>query len=203
MSRAVLLPACAPPIPQLMLNNSHFATLIQEQAAKYGETQVMSYRDYDLNKWIPISWNTFLEKQILMSRALLAHGVEVQERVGVFSQNKPECLFVDFGAYAIRAITIPFFATSSAAQVAYMINDAEVRYVFVGEQQQYDTMMALGDSCPTLKKIIIFDPKVVRAKDDMRSVYLHQVLAVTNPSFDAERKKRQETAEEKDIANIL
>jgi long-chain acyl-CoA synthetase len=110
-----------------MLNNSHFATLIQEQAAKYGETQVMSYRDYDLNKWIPISWNTFLEKQILMSRALLAHGVEVQERVGVFSQNKPECLFVDFGAYAIRAITIPFFATSSVAQVAYMINDAEVR----------------------------------------------------------------------------
>ena len=143
-----------------MLNNSHFATLIQEQAAKYGETCVMSYRDYDLDKWIPISWNTFLQKQVLMCRALLAHGVEVQERIGVFSQNKPECLFVDFGAYAIRAITIPFFATSSAAQVSYMINDAEIRYVFVGEQQQYDTMMALGDSCPTLKKIIIFDPKV-------------------------------------------
>lgn len=186
-----------------MLNNSHFATLIQEQAAKYGETQVMSYRDYDLNKWIPISWNTFLEKQILMSRALLAHGVEVQERVGVFSQNKPECLFVDFGAYAIRAITIPFFATSSTAQVAYMINDAEVRYVFVGEQQQYDTMMALGDSCPTLKQVIIFDPKVVRAESDTTSIYLDEFLANTDPAFDAEREKRQAEAQAKDMANIL
>ena len=186
-----------------MLNNSHFATLIQEQAAKYGETQVMSYRDYDLNKWIPISWNTFLEKQVLMSRALLAHGVEVQERVGVFSQNKPECLFVDFGAYAIRAITIPFFATSSTAQVAYMINDAEVRYVFVGEQQQYDTMMALGDACPTLKQVIIFDPKVVRAESDTTSIYLDEFLAVTDPTFDAERIVRQNSASGKDIANIL
>ena len=188
-----------------MLNKSHFATLIQEQAAKYGDTRVMSYRDYDLDKWVEISWNTFNATQRAVSRALLHAGVAVQERVAVFSQNKPECLFIDFGAYAIRAITVPFFATSSAAQVAYMIQDAEIRYVFVGEQQQYDTTFSVLSTCPTLEKIIIFDPKVQRNAGDRISVYLSDYLAKhqTASAFDAEIEARQRNASDKDIANIL
>ena len=115
----------------------------------------MSYRDYDKNKWVEISWNTFAKTQKAVSRALLHAGVKVQERVAVFSQNKPECLFVDFGAYAIRAVTIPFFATSSPAQVAYMIQDAQIRYVFVGEQQQYDTTFSVISSCPILPNMAL------------------------------------------------
>ena len=72
------------------------------------------------------------------SNALLALGAEVQENVGVFSQNKPECLYVDFGAFADRVVTIPLYATSSEAQVHYILEDASIRFLFVGEQYQYD-----------------------------------------------------------------
>ena len=188
-----------------MLNRSHFATLIQEQAEKYGDTRVMSYRDYDKNKWVEISWNTFAKTQKAVSRAVLHAGVKVQERVAVFSQNKPECLFVDFGAYAIRAVTIPFFATSSPAQVAYMIQDAQIRYVFVGEQQQYDTTFSVIPSCPTLEKIIIFDRKVKQQDGDRISVYLDEYLEKhwDASGFDAEIESRQREANAQDYANIL
>lgn len=52
----------------------------------------------------------------------------MQENIAVFSQNKPETHYVDFGAYGIRVVTIPFYATSSAAQITYMLNDAQVRF---------------------------------------------------------------------------
>ena len=145
-----------------MLNNCHFSRLIHEQAMRYGEKTALRYRDYDLGRWIPISWTEFSRKVSAVSRALLALGTSVQENLAVFSQNKPESLMVDFGAYGVRAVTIPFYATSSSAQVQYMVNDAEVRLLFVGEQQQYDTARRVLPVCPTLERLIIFDRRVAR-----------------------------------------
>ena len=106
-----------------MLNNSHLSRLIHEQAAKYGQRTALSWRDYEEGVWKPVSWNEFSRLVRLTSVGLLTLGVKVQENVAVFSQNKPEGLYVDFGAFGIRAVTIPFYATSSSAQVAYMVND--------------------------------------------------------------------------------
>ena len=39
---------------------------------------------------------------------MLNIGVKVQENVGVFSQNCAEYLYTDFGAFGIRAVTVPF-----------------------------------------------------------------------------------------------
>ena len=55
----------------------------------------------------------------LAANALAALGVDEQENVGIFSQNKPECLMTDFAAFANRAVTIPLYATSSPLQVQY------------------------------------------------------------------------------------
>lgn len=63
------------------------------------------------------------------SQRTCALGVEEQENIGIFSQNKPEWFYVDFGAFANRAVTIPFYATSSPAQAQYIINDAQIRYL--------------------------------------------------------------------------
>ena len=124
-----------------MLNETPMSRLIHSQAERYGDRVAMMYRDYDLGKWCDISWNEFSRKVRLVSNALISLGVEVQEKVGVFSQNKPECMFCDYGAYGVRAVTIPFYATSSEQQVRYMVSDANIRYIFVGEQFQYDTAL--------------------------------------------------------------
>ena len=161
-----------------MVNMSPFAVLVHEQAKKYGERTALSYRDYDQNKWIPISWNAFSDTVRKVSNALLALGVEVQENIAVFSQNKPECLFVDFGAYGVRGVTIPFYATSSEAQVKYMVHDASIRYIFVGEQYQYDIAFRVMPLCDTLLKLIIFDRAVVKNPQDQVSIYFDEFLAL-------------------------
>ena len=157
-----------------MLNNSPMPVLVQEQAKVYGDRVAMMYRDYALGKWRSISWNDFAKRVSLLSNALLKYGVGIQENIAVFSQNKPECLVTDFGAYGIRAVTIPFYATSSAAQIKYMINDANVRFIFVGEQYQYDTAFSVMRMCPTVQKLIIFDRAVQKDERDAISIYFDE-----------------------------
>lgn len=186
-----------------MQNNCHYARLIQEQAAQYGNRTALKYRDYEENVWKPVSWTEFADKVNRVSRALVALGVGVQERVAVFSQNKPECLYVDFGAYGIRTVSIPFYATSSMAQVAYMMNDAEIRFVFVGEQEQYDTMVAAASQCQTLRHIIIFDKSVKRVENDRLSMYFDDFLALGSENEADEVSARRAAASFDDMANIL
>lgn len=187
-----------------MLNTSFLATLIHEQAKIYGDKTVMSYRDYDKNEWIPITWNEFSDTVNKVSNALLASGVNVQENIAVFSQNKPECLYVDFGAYGIRAVTIPFYATSSEAQISYMVDDAEIRYIFVGEQEQYDIAFRIMPYSSTLHKLIIFDPKVVKNSQDTISIYFDEFLRLGEEQLhQKEVKKRMSEVQEDDLVNIL
>lgn len=190
-----------------MQNNCHLSKLVVEQAKKYGERTAMSYRDYDKGLWVPISWNTFAQNVKKVSLALLHLGVRVQENIAVFSQNKPETHYVDFGAYGIRITTIPFYATSSGAQVTYMLNDAQVRFLFVGEQQQYDVAFSVISVAQTLEKIIIFDPKVKKNPKDHLSVYfedfLKEELQGDLAALQEEYRKRQAEANYDDLCNIL
>ncbi len=187
-----------------MLANCHLSRLIHEQARRYGNRTALSYRDYELNKWIPVSWTRFSETVSTVSRALLSLGVGTQEFLAVFSQNKPECLYVDFGAYGIRAVTIPFYATSSGAQVKYMVHDAGVRYLFVGEQEQYDTAFGVIALCPSLEKIIIFDRSVQKNKKDHLSIYFDEFLALgADTSSQPEVERRMSEATYDDLINIL
>ena len=190
-----------------MQTKCHLSKLILEQAKKYGEKAALSYRDYDTNQWVPISWNTFAQQVKRVSYALLHIGVRVQENVGVFSQNKPENLFVDFGCYGIRAVTIPFYATSSAAQVAYMLNDAQIRYVFVGEQEQYDVAFSVLAVAQTLERIVIFDKKVRRNPKDHLSVFfedfLREELQGDMREVETEYRQRRNDANNEDLCNIL
>lgn len=191
-----------------MQNNCHLSKLILEQAKKYGNRAALSYRDYDLGKWVDVSWVEFARKVKKTSLALLRLGVKVQENIAVFSQNKPETHYTDFGAYGIRVVTIPFYATSSAAQVVYMLDDAQVRFLFVGEQAQYDVAFSVISVAKSLEKIIIFDPKVKKNEGDHLSIYFDDLIrneleGTLDPELVAEYRKRQAEANFSDLANIL
>lgn len=182
----------------------HLSVLIGHQAAKYGDRTALKYRDYKSEEWKSISWNQFSNYVDLSAHALVSLGVEETENIGVFSQNKPECLFVDFAAFANRAVTVPFYATSSPSQIQYMINDAEIRYVFVGQQYQYDVSFKVLGLCETFKKIIIFDREVVRDPRDTSSIYFDEFLELDrefkNKATVAGRTNR---ASREDLANVL
>ena len=186
------------------MSNSYLSTLICRQAKKYGDRIALKYRNYETESWIPVSWNQFAAKVKNVSNALIALGTAVQENVGIFSQNMPECLYTDFGAFGSRVVTIPLYATSSEAQVHYILEDAGIRFLFVGEQYQYDVAYRVQGLCRSLKKIIIFDPEVKRAEGDNNSIYFSDFLQMgEEEDCQPEVDKRISESSLDDLANIL
>ena len=187
-----------------MQTNTHFARLIHDQAKKYGDREVLIYKDFGGKEWKSYSWNQFSQTVKVVSNAMLNLGVKVQENVGVFSQNSIQYLFCDFGAWGIRAVTIPFYATSSEQQIQFMVNDAKVRFLFVGEQEQYDKARRVFATCKTLERIIIFDRGVRISEQDANAIYFDDFLKLgENLPRQTEVDALTAAASMDDIANIL
>ena len=187
-----------------MQNNSHLAVLIHEQAKKYGDREVLIYKDFGGTEWKSCSWNQFSAIVRQVSNALLNLGVKKQENVGVFSQNSAQYLFCDFGAWGVRAVTIPFYATSSEQQIQFILNDAKIRILFVGEQDQYDKAHRVQATCHTLERIIVFDRGVCLNKEDTMAMYFDDFLKLGDGlPRQTEVEALQASASMDDIANIL
>lgn len=187
-----------------MQTRCHLSVLIHEQAKKYGDRIALNYREFGSRKWSSVSWNEFSHKVKLVSNAMLNIGVKVQENVGVFSQNTVQYVYTDFGAFGIRAVTVPFYATSSEQQIQYMIEDAQIRFLFVGEQEQYDKAHRVMAQSSTLERIIVFDRSVRISSHDPNTIYFDDFLKLGDGY---PRQSEMETlyaqANEEDLVNIL
>ena len=187
-----------------MQTNSHLSRLIHDQAKKYGDREVLIYKDFGGKEWKSYSWNQFSQTVMQVSNALLNLGVKVQENIGVFSQNSVQYLFCDFGAWGVRAVTIPFYATSSEQQIQFMVSDAKMRFLFVGEQEQYDKARRVVSMCQTLERIIVFDKNVRISTHDPNAMYFEDFLKLgENLPRQTEVDALQAQASMDDIANIL
>lgn len=184
--------------------NSHLSVLVHDQAKNYGDREAMIYQDFGSEQWKSYSWNDFSRNVKVVSNAMLNIGVRVQENIGVFSQNCPQYLFCDYGAWGIRAVTIPFYATSSEQQIQYIINDSKIRFLFVGEQEQYEKAHRVLALCPTLERIIVFDKTVKLNALDPNALYFDDFLKLGDGlPRQSEVEQRCKDVTFDDLANIL
>ena len=182
----------------------HLSVLIHEQAKKYGEKTALNFRSFGSTKWKTVSWNLFSLRIKQVSNALLNIGIKPQERIAVFSQNCIQYLYTDFGAYGVRAVSVPFYANSSEQQIQYMINDCDVRCLFVGEQEQYDKAHRIFALCPSLERIIIYDRSVRISTHDPNSIYFEDFVKIgENLPRQSEVENLWAEANNDDLCNIL
>ncbi len=187
-----------------MQTRCHLSVLIHEQAKKYGSRTALTFKSFGKDKWESVSWEHFSLRVKQVSNALLNLGVRPQENIAVFSQNCVEYLYTDFGAYGVRAVSIPFYATSSEQQIQFMINDAQVRFIFVGEQEQYNKAHRVFALCPTLERIIIFDRGVRISTHDPHALYFDDFVALgANLPRQSEVENLWHEASYDDLCNIL
>ena len=184
--------------------NSHLSVLIHDLAKKYGDKPALSFKKFGADQWQSVSWNKFSHRVKQVSNALLNLGARPKDRIGVFSQNCVHYLYTDFGAYGIRVCSIPFYATSSEQQIQYMVNDGQVRFLFVGEQEQYDKARRIFALCPSLERIIVFDNSVNLGPQDRAALYFSDFIALgENLPRQSEVEELYNQASMDELANIL
>ena len=157
--------------------NSHLSVIVHDLAKEYGSKKALTFRNFGSLKWLSVDWNQFSLRVKQVSNAMLNLGLKPKDKIAVFSQNCIHYLYTDFGAYGIKVISIPFYATSSEQQIQYMVQDAEVKIIFVGEQEQYDKAHRIFPLCPSLQRIVVFDPSVRISSHDPHALYFSDFIA--------------------------
>lgn len=172
-------------------------------AGKNPDKTVFCHRDTD-GRWQPTTWGRFSEQVDLLAYALETLGLLPSDMIAVFSANRPENLIIDFAAYANRAVPVSLYATSSAEQVEYIINDARAKYAFAGDQKQYDILSSLIGRCKTLRMVFAVDPSV--RIDRSHSMSFASLLGLGEAASELCRKeveKRSAGAVASDLATLI
>ena len=134
---------------------------ILKNVDSYGNEDAVQFKHYNSKDWESYTWNKFSELIKKTSAALLTIGLQKQENVAIFSQNKVEWSIADLGIMGTGAVTVPIYATNTAGQAKYIIDEAEIRFVFVGDEDQYQKALEIyADSQSTIEKIIVLEKSV-------------------------------------------
>lgn len=156
----------------MSLSHLHFVKRFREQAQKLATRTALRFKQH--NEWQAISWSVFQQKVDKLSHALIVQGIGVQEKIAIFAHNMPRWTITDIGAMQIRAVSVPIYATNTAKQVEYILNDADVKILFVGDQEQFDAVLDIANNCPLLQCIVAMKDSI-----DLRE----HPLAVSWPQF--------------------
>jgi len=138
------------------MEDRHLAVMIAQSCRHYGDRVAM--RSKSGQTWQAITYRELGQRIQQIAAALVRMGVQAGDRVGIFSQNRAEWAIADFGILSIDAVTVPIYATNTASQTAYIVRDAGLQVLFVGDAAQYDKVRALADQEGLLRHIILFDP---------------------------------------------
>lgn len=130
----------------------HFVNRLRFQAKNFANCTALRFQEQ--GKWCNMEWSTFQQEIDNISLALIAQGIEIQDKIGIFAHNMPRWSIADFGAMQARVVTVPIYATNTPPQVEYIINDADIRILFVGEQAQMDCAIQIANNCTQLIKIV-------------------------------------------------
>jgi long-chain acyl-CoA synthetase len=115
-------------------------------------------------KWKTYSTAEVSETVNKLSAGLLLAGisgedrtVEGMDKVAIIAKNRPEWVMVDLAVQQIGAILTPIYPTISIGELEFILNDAQVRLIFVNDEELFHKVLSIRDKIPSLREIYTFE----------------------------------------------
>jgi len=143
-------------------------------------------REKNLGIWQSWTWNESAANVRALACGLAALGLKRGENLAIIGDNRPHLYWAMTAAQALGAVPVPLYQDAVAEEMAYVLDNAEVRFALVENQEQVDKLLELKDRLPRLDTIIYKDPRGMR---HYRQPFLHVYADVqrTGKEFDAAR----------------
>lgn len=135
----------------------HLVRLMRERIAQLGNKAAL--RVQQDGQWRAIGWRTLGQAMDYCAQALIRAGHQPTEMVGIYARNMPEWTQADLGILAARGVSVPIYPTSTLEQLRYIVRDANIGLLFVGEQPQFDQALNLLKD-GEIRQIIALDGNV-------------------------------------------
>src|SRR5580658_126317 len=147
--------------------------------------------------WVPISSTEIYRSVVGVARSLASWDIGKGDRIAILSENRPEWTITDFAALALGAVTVPVYATQTAEQTAYILNDSGARVIAVSTRYQLEKVLTIQQRTP-VERVIVMDAVETAHAVQMRALTLHGPTD-SDPQFDA----RSRSIGPDDLATII
>ncbi|MGR5093363.1 AMP-dependent synthetase/ligase [Vibrio maritimus] len=178
----------------------HIVKKIRDRIAQGGDKIALRHKIN--NVWQGISWKEFGVNIDALSLALIGKGIQPQDKIGIISNNMPKWTIADLAALQVRAVTVPLYPTNTPAQTSYIVQNADVRILFVGEQEQYDAALSIFHECEQLELIVAMSEEIV-VEDNSFSVSWQQFIADASIENQSELTERLSQANYDDLLTLI
>lgn len=165
-----------------------------------------AFREKDLGIWQTWTWAQVADEVRILACGLAAQGFKRGDRLAVIGDNRPRLYWAMMAAQALGGVPVPLYQDAVAAEMVFVLQDADVGFAVVEDQEQVDKLLEVLPQCPRLKHICFDDPRGLRhytRPELMSLVDLQETgreFARRSPGFFAEQIEKGRAT---DVAVIL
>ena len=152
-----------------------FPRLLLKHAKERPSAAAMREKEYGI--WQTISWADMAHMVEHMACGLHQAGLQRGEHVVVVGSNRPRLYATMLAAQSLGAIPVPLYQDAVAAECVFPLNNAEVRFCVVEDQEQVDKLLEIREQCPRISHIFFDDPRGLRKYDEPGLASLEELLA--------------------------
>ena len=146
-------------LPDLSLHNTS-PKLLRWNAETRGDRPCL--REKHLGIWETMTWSEAAARVREIACGLATLGLERGDRVSIIGDNRPVLYNAILAIQSLGGVPVPIYQDSVADETRYVLNNAEVRFVFAENQEQVDKVLEIKDDCPTIEGVIYDDPRGLR-----------------------------------------
>jgi len=132
---------------------ANLADVVFRRAAEQPQAVVLRRPGESPGSWVDVTASQFKDEVIAVAKGLVAAGIEPGDRVALMSHTRYEWTLIDYAIWAVGAITVPVYETSSAEQAGWILSDSAARACFVETASYGDLIASFRDQVPGLSHL--------------------------------------------------
>jgi long-chain acyl-CoA synthetase len=152
-----------------------FPHLLLQHAAQRPEAPALREKEYGI--WQTWSWQAAATEMRHMACGLLALGFARGQNLALVSDNRPHVYMGFVAVQSIGGVPIPLYQDAVAGEMVFVIEDADIHFAFVENQEQVDKMLEVRESLPGIQYIIYDDPRGLRNYDQPGLISTAELVA--------------------------
>jgi len=152
-----------------------FPRLLLQHAAERPQAPAMREKEYGI--WQTTTWAELARTVEHLACGLHQAGLVRGEHLVVVGSNRPRLYAAMLAAQSLGAIPVPLYQDAVAAECVFPLNNAEVRFAVVEDQEQVDKLLEIREQCPQLGHIFYDDPRGLRNYDEPGLASIDELLA--------------------------
>ncbi len=137
-----------------------------------------SVREKDLGVWQTWSWSQVADEVKAMASGLAELGFRRGDNLAIVGDNRPRLYWAMAAAQCLGGIPVPMYQDAVAAEMVFVLQDAEIRFAIVEDQEQVDKLLEAMEQCPLLEHILYDDGRGMRHYTETFLQSLDEVMSM-------------------------